>query len=668
MKATFPSSEEEVGKVVPLSAAMRDKLRERLLGKSWFELPPPVRKDSPDASDVHVPAPLGTAAAKPKKRKRRKPGSNIRVIKAQHRGLLPVANAEREKELYDVLRRQLPLLGIPPDATIERALAGNRSAYESSLKWSSWETGFTKALTEVFIETVAEEGARRMSDTPLAKASVALHFDARSPATLQWARTHSAQLVRAISDDVRAAIRGVIGRMYESGIAPRDAVPLVRTALGENALFPKWATAVANYAIRLQGEGRAPAQVRSMSGAYYERLADARASTIARTECLPGDALVDGAVVWAVTRRWYEGWMIEVATDDSRHFTATPNHPMLTNRGWLGAGEVAEGDYLVSDGGNQDASSSGDKNVAAPPSTLSEIFYAASAVGVVERRRGTEPDFHGDGRQSEVDVARPHRELRIGSFAPVYEETMETFLSPADKATTPLCRLCRRMLSVDEQPCLCGVADGYVHRDEASTDNIQVDAEREAEIAEAFASKVAILDGVQRQAVDVLVGVSPAVEEELASIRTRASLSSFLDEPGHPLGVGAYLPRDLGDAHPAAVELDRVRATRKVWFTGHVFNLSTPYGYFVANGGVYTGNTIAAQNEGRVQGWQQMVDAGLLNKKMLAKQWDASHEGVCPICDALDGNVVAFDGLFSVGVPRPPAHPNCRCVVLLVRR
>lgn len=45
------------------------------------------------------------------------------------------------------------------------------------------------------------------------------------------------------------------------------------------------------------------------------------------------------------------------------------------------------------------------------------------------------------------------------------------------------------------------------------------------------------------------------------------------------------------------------------------------------------------------------------------KRWDASIDGrVCPVCRALDGEVVAVDAEFSIGVLSPPAHPYCRCV------
>lgn len=52
----------------------------------------------------------------------------------------------------------------------------------------------------------------------------------------------------------------------------------------------------------------------------------------------------------------------------------------------------------------------------------------------------------------------------------------------------------------------------------------------------------------------------------------------------------------------------------------------------------------------------------------LAKRWvTLSDELVCPTCGPLDSLVVDLDSVFPTGVgalPAPPAHPNCRCIVV----
>lgn len=43
-----------------------------------------------------------------------------------------------------------------------------------------------------------------------------------------------------------------------------------------------------------------------------------------------------------------------------------------------------------------------------------------------------------------------------------------------------------------------------------------------------------------------------------------------------------------------------------------------------------------------------------------SKQW-ITGAGCCEDCQEVDGETVALDGMFSIGVDAPPAHPNCRC-------
>lgn len=152
------------------------------------------------------------------------------------------------------------------------------------------------------------------------------------------------------------------------------------------------------------------------------------------TECLPGDTLVNGANITAAYRRWYRGPLVKVITDTGREFTGTPNHPMLTLRGWVALGNLTKEDSLlgyVCDVEPRLASFSGAGNidVEAPPATIAEIFDSLAAVGVLERRRTGKPDFHGDGLNGHVDVLRPNGILRFGRFAEVTKSLVNGVLS-----------------------------------------------------------------------------------------------------------------------------------------------------------------------------------------------------------------------------------------------
>jgi len=70
--------------------------------------------------------------------------------------------------------------------------------------------------------------------------------------------------------------------------------------------------------------------------------------------------------------------------------------------------------------------------------------------------------------------------------------------------------------------------------------------------------------------------------------------------------------------------------------------------------------TIAASNQGALQAYDQ---SGVVEKK---EWYCAIDERTCEICSAMHKEVVDLHKNFSGGVDAPPAHPNCRCVILAV--
>ena len=82
----------------------------------------------------------------------------------------------------------------------------------------------------------------------------------------------------------------------------------------------------------------------------------------------------------------------------------------------------------------------------------------------------------------------------------------------------------------------------------------------------------------------------------------------------------------------------------------------------------YRANTIArtetmrAASEGRVQAWGQGMTQGFIDP-LWQKEWIAEADA-CPMCLSIDGKRIGVKDSFPVG--EPPAHPNCRCDVLLV--
>jgi len=80
---------------------------------------------------------------------------------------------------------------------------------------------------------------------------------------------------------------------------------------------------------------------------------------------------------------------------------------------------------------------------------------------------------------------------------------------------------------------------------------------------------------------------------------------------------------------------------------------------------------MASQNYGTYLGWVEAGEKGLLNLSVTQKEWAAGPSGwkgimVCDVCAPLDGLKVKVTEPFPNGLLTPPAHPNCRCRMILV--
>ena len=155
----------------------------------------------------------------------------------------------------------------------------------------------------------------------------------------------------------------------------------------------------------------------------WSSVLDSRTSTICRTldgdifpvdsgprppahpNCLAGDTIVTTCSdVSNVYGRAYKGRMIDVFTASGRKITITPNHPVLTARGWVDAGEINCLDQLVC---VDDTKGISDKHENSTVAKFSDIFSAANVSvesSLVRSSPSTPEDFHGDGSHGDVSI------------------------------------------------------------------------------------------------------------------------------------------------------------------------------------------------------------------------------------------------------------------------
>ena len=264
--------------------------------------------------------------------------------------------------------------------------------------------------------------------------------------------------------------------------------------------------------------------------------------------CLLPDTTVAAAGVTAHFKRWFEGEVVDIWAG-ANHLAVTPNHPVLTSRGWISAGRLQVGDHVFEctdpqrfvGGQNPD-----DHHV---PTRVDEMAHALlMAGGVATSRMPTTPEaFHGDAGagDGEVDVVWSAREVM--RWAERLDHLEDLGLAVGHRLgcslrgkRNPLTNIVTLRNASDSRVRLDQPALSFIDSDPGSLDNVSVGhaADREAVTLEQVA---------QRGAVTV---------EALGEVYGR--LASLV----HPVEVV-----NVG----------------KRWFAGHVFNLSTRDGWYFAS-------------------------------------------------------------------------------------
>lgn len=119
--------------------------------------------------------------------------------------------------------------------------------------------------------------------------------------------------------------------------------------------------------------------------------------------CFPGSTRVTLANgCYKLWRRDYVGTLVAIEASNGARLEATPNHPILTGRGWLAIKDVQEGDdifYRALDRGLVD-----ELNANELKPTFRDLFEAAVRAKGSHTAAMAAPDFHGDGSEGYVNV------------------------------------------------------------------------------------------------------------------------------------------------------------------------------------------------------------------------------------------------------------------------
>ncbi len=128
--------------------------------------------------------------------------------------------------------------------------------------------------------------------------------------------------------------------------------------------------------------------------------------------CFVGETVAasDSEIVRSYKHRYY-GELFHIKTSRGVEFTCTPNHPILTPRGWIAANALHEGDDILVTRVGEFDSSGLDPNI-------NHVFPSMKAIHQFmnmlpgERASGLSVNFHGDRATANVEVVSKKRFLR----------------------------------------------------------------------------------------------------------------------------------------------------------------------------------------------------------------------------------------------------------------
>jgi len=153
--------------------------------------------------------------------------------------------------------------------------------------------------------------------------------------------------------------------------------------------------------------------------------------------CVLGDTIVVGVGKRAIYRRKYTGKIITIRTSTGKELSITPNHPILTDKGWVIANLLNVGDNVISRTRfNGIAGIS--PNIDNKKASIQNIFDSFLKRGYLFRLPASAGYFHGDISKGEIDTVFPNRFLRNKFISSIFQHNKNVVFGNTPKTPDSL--------------------------------------------------------------------------------------------------------------------------------------------------------------------------------------------------------------------------------------
>lgn len=127
----------------------------------------------------------------------------------------------------------------------------------------------------------------------------------------------------------------------------------------------------------------------------------------------------------------YSGKMLIIKTASGIKFTVTPNHPILTDRGWVSVASLNKGDNIIIGGLKKNLCLGTNPNKNEIPAKFNAFHEFLKIMGNSERISGANANFHGDVADGDVEVVTLKRFLPNGFISFCGKKIKDFFFSIA---------------------------------------------------------------------------------------------------------------------------------------------------------------------------------------------------------------------------------------------
>jgi hypothetical protein len=389
-------------------------------------------------------------------------------------------------------------------------------------------------------------------------------------------------------------------------------------------------------------------------------------------DCVLPDTLVSGPKQIAGYHAPYSGDVVTISLASGKRLTVTPNHRVMTDKGFVAAKTVKNGDYLVSTSGAEilprAALGGGETYLDEAPAAAYQKFQSLSLTGGSGIKvMPITIDFHGDGEflDGDIDIVTTEGFLRNDAYTALSQPHGQQQVRPACELQRPLhgpgAPFHRSLVlgaAADRDVGFGGERTALMERHAriSQADGLSDRAERDARLDDRLLQSTRVDAGLFGEGQHGLasgvsfdqpreVPVFAAVEDRRRGSEWPSLNASLIKASGEGRPTDPHLPGDLLERMPGFVAPDRVVNVGTQFWSGHVYDFSTGPQWYIANG-VVTHNCTCAAAAHAIQVWTAANGSEIVpsDQDVLAMyeavggyvQGDPSTDNGCVVLDVLN--------------------------------